>query len=112
MFEPFSLAAPAKINLALHVLGRRTDGYHELDSIVAFASVGDRLTFTPATAFDVTAEGPFAAALPAASGNIITRAYAAAQGIASGRGKSLPPVAVHLVKNLPVASGIGGACLR
>ncbi len=108
MFEPFSLAAPAKINLALHVLGRRTDGYHELDSIVAFASVGDRLTFTPASAFDVTAEGPFAAALPAASGNIITRAYAAAQGIASGRGKSLPPVAVHLVKNLPVASGIGG----
>ncbi len=64
MFEPFSLAAPAKINLALHVLGRRTDGYHELDSIVAFASVGDRLTFTPASAFDVTAEGPFAAELP------------------------------------------------
>ena len=52
---PFSLFAPAKVNLALHVLGRRDDGYHELDSIVAFAGVGDRLTFTPSDSFDITA---------------------------------------------------------
>lgn len=104
----FSLFAPAKVNLALHVLGRREDGYHDLDSIVAFADVGDRLTFTPAEAFTVTASGPFAAALPPAGDNIIARSFAAAQAIAARRGRVLPPVAVHLEKNLPVASGIGG----
>jgi 4-diphosphocytidyl-2-C-methyl-D-erythritol kinase len=105
---PFSLFAPAKVNLALHVLGRRADGYHDLDSIVAFADVGDMLSFKPADAFTVTADGPFAAALPPASGNIIAKAWAAAARIAATRGLSLPPVAVHLTKNLPVASGIGG----
>lgn len=105
---PFSLFAPAKVNLALHVLGRRADGYHDLDSIVAFASVGDRLTFMPGEAFTVTASGPFAAALPAAADNIIARAFAAAGEIAARRGRALPPTAVHLEKNLPVASGIGG----
>ena len=64
--QPFSLFAPAKVNLALHVLGRRADGYHDLDSIVVFADVGDRLTFTPADRFAITVSGPFAAALPQA----------------------------------------------
>ena len=104
----FSLFAPAKVNLALHVLGRRADGYHDLDSIVAFADAGDWLTFTRADSFTVTASGPFAAALPPASDNIIARAFAAAGGIAARRGRVLPPAAVHLEKNLPVASGIGG----
>lgn len=105
---PFALFAPAKVNLALHVLGRRADGYHDLDSIVAFAGVGDWLSFTPAERFTVTADGPFAAALPDAPGNIIARAWAAARSIAAGRGLALPSAAVHLTKNLPVASGIGG----
>lgn len=105
---PFSLFAPAKINLALHVLGRRADGYHDLDSIVAFADVGDTLTFTPAEAFTVTADGPFAAALPPASDNIIAKAWGMAARIAAARGLTLAPMAVHLTKNLPVASGIGG----
>ena len=105
---PFSLFAPAKVNLALHVLGRRADGYHDLDSIVAFASVGDRLTFTPADRFAITVSGPFAAALPQADDNIIARSWSAAQAIAANRGRALAPVAVHLEKNLPVASGIGG----
>lgn len=105
---PFSLFAPAKVNLALHVLGRREDGYHELDSIVAFADVGDWLTFSPAREFAITTRGPFAAALPEASSNIIAKAWSAACGLASRRGRALPPVAVELEKNLPVASGIGG----
>jgi 4-diphosphocytidyl-2-C-methyl-D-erythritol kinase len=105
---PFTLFAPAKVNLALHVLGRREDGYHDLDSIVAFADVGDRLTFTPAASFAITVSGPFAAALPPASGNIITKALTAAQAIAAMRGRVVPPATVHLEKNLPVASGIGG----
>jgi len=106
--RPFSLFAPAKINLALHVLGRRADGYHDLDSIVAFADVGDSLTFTPADTFTVTADGPFASALPPAPDNIIAKAWGAAARIAAARGLSLAPMAVHLTKNLPVASGIGG----
>lgn len=105
---PFTLHAPAKINLALHVLGRREDGYHDLDSIVAFADVGDTLTFSPTDTFTITASGPFASALPASAENIIAKAYAKVLQIAATRGKFLPPVAVHLVKNLPVASGIGG----
>jgi 4-diphosphocytidyl-2-C-methyl-D-erythritol kinase len=105
---PFTLFAPAKVNLALHVLGRRADGYHDLDSIVAFADVGDRLDFTPAEGFTLTASGPFAATLPPAADNIIARAWQSARELAAARGKGLPPVAVHLTKNLPVASGIGG----
>lgn len=105
---PFSLFAPAKVNLALHVLGRRADGYHELDSIVAFADVGDRLTFKPAEVFALTAGGPFASSLPAAEDNIISRAWLAVATIAAQRGLGLPPTAVHLTKNLPLASGIGG----
>lgn len=108
MFEPFSERAPAKVNLALHVLGRRPDGLHELDSIVAFAGVGDELRFTPAGRFSLTAEGRFASELPATTDNIIARAYGSIATLAAERGTVLPPVAVHLTKNLPVASGIGG----
>ena len=104
----FRLFAAAKVNLALHVLGRRPDGYHDLDSIVAFADVGDWLSFTPAAEFTVTADGPFAAALPDPSGNIIATAWDTARSIAASRGRELQPAAVHLTKNLPVASGIGG----
>ena len=106
--QPFSLFAPAKVNLALHVLGRRQDGYHNLDSIVAFASGGDRLTFAPSGSFSITVDGPFAAALPQAGDNIIARSWAAVQAIATKRGRDIPSVCVHLEKNLPVASGIGG----
>ena len=106
--QAFSIFAPAKVNLALHVLGRRDDGYHDLDSLVAFADVGDWLSFSPASDFTITTQGPFAAALPQAAGNIIAKAWEAVAAIASRRGAVLPPTAVHLVKNLPVASGIGG----
>ncbi|MBI2717720.1 MAG: 4-(cytidine 5'-diphospho)-2-C-methyl-D-erythritol kinase [Rhizobiales bacterium] len=104
----FSEFAPAKINLALHVLGRRADGFHQLDSIVAFADVGDELRFTPAAEFSLTVSGPFATALPTTASNIILRARTAAERIATARGRKLPGAAIHLVKNLPVASGIGG----
>jgi 4-diphosphocytidyl-2-C-methyl-D-erythritol kinase len=107
-FAPFTVFAPAKVNLALHVLGRRADGYHDLDSIVAFADVGDELRFTSAGAFAITTGGPFASSLPAQADNIISKAWDAACLIAARRGLALPGVAVHLTKNLPVASGIGG----
>jgi 4-diphosphocytidyl-2-C-methyl-D-erythritol kinase len=95
--------APAKINLALHVLGRRADGYHELDSIVAFADVGDRLTLTRAETTSLNLSGPFAHGLRAEPDNLVLRAFAALGGDAK-----LGPVAFHLEKNLPIASGIGG----
>ena len=53
--------APAKVNLTLRVVGRRADGYHDLESLVVFAGVGDRLTFTPARALDLAVRGPTAA---------------------------------------------------
>jgi 4-diphosphocytidyl-2-C-methyl-D-erythritol kinase len=95
--------APAKINLALHVLGRRADGYHELDSIVAFADVGDSLTLTPTSETSLNITGPFAGHLSSGADNLVLRAYALLNERAS-----LPPVAFHLEKNLPIASGIGG----
>jgi 4-diphosphocytidyl-2-C-methyl-D-erythritol kinase len=70
--------------------------------------VGDVLRFTPGLDVAITADGPFAAALPEASGNIILKAWEAAKAIGASRGLSIPPVCVHLTKNLPVASGIGG----
>jgi 4-diphosphocytidyl-2-C-methyl-D-erythritol kinase len=100
MIEEF---APAKINLALHVLGRRADGYHELDSVVAFADVGDRLTLEPAAQTTLSVHGVFAAAVPATPDNLVLKAYAALHAV-----HSLQPVAFHLSKTLPVASGIGG----
>ena len=96
--------APAKINLWLHVTGRRADGYHELDSLVAFADVGDRLSIAPADGLSLTVSGPFAAALGAAAENLVLRA---ARALALHCGVPAE-AALHLEKNLPVASGIGG----
>jgi 4-diphosphocytidyl-2-C-methyl-D-erythritol kinase len=95
--------APAKINLALHVLGRRADGYHELDSVVAFASVGDTLELTEAGMTTLQVDGPFAGDVPVTADNLVLRAYAALS-----KQMLLPAVAFRLTKNLPVASGIGG----
>lgn len=63
-----SVFAPAKINLYLHVTGRRADGYHLLDSLVVFADVGDRVSARPATGLSLRVEGPFADALQGADG--------------------------------------------
>jgi len=90
----------AKINLTLHVTGRRADGYHLLDSLVVFVGVGDRLRARPATDLTLRIAGPQAAGLPAGDDNLVLRA-ARAFGPAPG-------AALVLDKHLPVASGIGG----
>ena len=100
MIEEF---AAAKINLALHVLGRRADGYHELDSVVAFADVGDALTLEPAAETTLSVDGAFAAAVPTTPDNLVLKAFAALHAV-----HPLQPVSFHLTKTLPVASGIGG----
>ena len=96
--------APAKVNLFLHVLGRRADGYHRLDSLAVFAGVADRLRAAPATGLSLDITGPFGGALAAEPDNLVlraARALAAAAGI-------LPGARLVLDKALPVASGIGG----
>ncbi len=97
--------APAKLNLYLHVLGRRDDGYHLLDSLVAFAEVGDEIIAEPASQLSLAIRGPHAVGLqePVAN-NLVWRA---ATLLAAHAGRS-PDAALTLIKHLPVASGIGG----
>lgn len=100
--------APAKINLALHVTGRRDDGYHALDSLVVFADVGDRLTCRMTRgAITLSAEGPFADALSSAAppgSNLIEQA---AEALRQAKDCSAG-AAIRLVKALPIGSGLGG----
>lgn len=100
----FSIEAPAKVNLTLHVVGRRDDGYHLLDSLVAFAGVGDTLDFAPAGAITLEVAGPTAAQIPDGE-NIVLKA---ARLLAEAAGRPLPGAAIRLTKRLPVAAGIGG----
>jgi 4-diphosphocytidyl-2-C-methyl-D-erythritol kinase len=97
-------AAPAKVNLFLHVTGRRADGYHLLDSLVVFAGAADLVEGVPGAALSLAVSGPEAGALAAEDDNLVlraARALAAAAGVARG-------AALRLEKHLPVASGIGG----
>lgn len=96
--------APAKVNLYLHVVGRRSDGYHLLDSLVVFAGVGDRLTVSPSDDLSLAITGPFAGSLAIEADNLVLRAARALAVQAGIR----PTGALVLEKNLPVASGIGG----
>ena len=96
--------APAKVNLTLHVLGRRADGYHELESLTVFADVGDRVALQPAQALSLTVAGPTAVAAGAERDNLVLKAARALQerieGLQLGR--------FSLDKQLPVAAGLGG----
>lgn len=108
---PTRLLAPAKINLALHVVGRRADGYHCLESLVVFAAdAGDRITVAPSPDAEdrLAVSGPFAADVPAGADNILLRAARLARTVLAERNVALPPLAIHLDKRLPVAAGIGG----
>ncbi|MBK8458644.1 MAG: 4-(cytidine 5'-diphospho)-2-C-methyl-D-erythritol kinase [Phyllobacteriaceae bacterium] len=98
--------APAKINLALHVTGRRDDGYHSMDMLVAFADIGDRITLAPAESDDFVVDGPRARAVPRDGANLVLRARDALR--ARFGAVRCPPVSIHLTKSLPAASGMGG----
>lgn len=96
--EPVQVFAPAKLNLCLHVTGRRPDGYHLLDSLVVFASVGDRVSADMGPELTLRITGPEAADLTAGPDNLVLRA-ALAMGL---------DATLVLEKILPLASGIGG----
>jgi 4-diphosphocytidyl-2-C-methyl-D-erythritol kinase len=99
-----TVAAPAKVNLYLHVTGRRDDGYHLLDTLVVFPGLGDVVTVAPSTEITLTTEGTFADQIPDGSDNLVLKAahlLVNHAGITEG-------AKISLEKNLPVASGIGG----
>ncbi|HBF29376.1 4-(cytidine 5'-diphospho)-2-C-methyl-D-erythritol kinase [Rhizobium sp.] len=102
--------APAKINLALHVTGRREDGYHLLDSLVTFANHGDVIRVSLAEQDAFTLSGAFSTLMQqeALSDNLVIRARDQLRAAVLQHGGSAPAVAIHLEKNLPIASGIGG----
>lgn len=104
--------APAKINLALHVTGQRDDGYHMLETVVTFSDAGDVVAVDAAAEDAFSMSGRFAQGLSreagGSDGNLVLRARDALREALIEEGISAPPVAIHLEKNLPVASGIGG----
>jgi 4-diphosphocytidyl-2-C-methyl-D-erythritol kinase len=101
-----SHSAAAKLNLFLEITGRRADGYHELQSLVAFADFGDRLWFEPAAVFALKITGPFAQSLAAGArqDNLVLKAASWLRA----RVRHGDAQAITLEKNLPVAAGIGG----
>lgn len=109
--EKIRVSAPAKVNLFLHVTGKQPDGYHTLDSLVAFADICDVIDIVPADRFSFTVMGPFSAMLGAVSkihcsdgDNLVIRAAKSLADVA----KKPMNVAISLTKNLPVSAGIGG----
>jgi len=102
--EPQSTLARAKINLTLRIFGRRADGFHELESLVAFAPFGDRLTLWPDGSLDLKVSGPMAAGAGPLADNLVLRAARALaeriEGLTLGR--------LVLFKRLPSGAGLGG----
>lgn len=100
-----SFMAHAKLNLFLHVTNKLDNGFHSLDSMIGFSAYGDRLRLDPSDQFHLSYSGPFAETLSRQSGTDLVEkaahAYAEARGCA-------PAISLHLEKNLPIASGIGG----
>lgn len=97
-------SAPAKVNLTLHVVGERSDGYHALDSLVVFADVADQLSAIVAPDLRLTVNGPFSAGVPVDQTNLVLRAAAAlreARNVTDG-------AHITLEKHLPNQAGIGG----
>jgi 4-diphosphocytidyl-2-C-methyl-D-erythritol kinase len=99
-----TVRAPAKVNLYLHVTGRRDDGYHLLDSLIAFADAADTIQVRPAETLTLAVDGPFAAGVPAGADNLVLKAATALAETAGVPGGAR----IRLFKRLPVAAGIGG----
>ena len=101
---PLVERAPAKINLTLHIVGRRADGWHEIESLVVFTRSGDTLTLEPGPTLSLAVRGPTATAAGDDQDNLVMRAARALAARVDGLGLG----AFTLTKRLPVAAGIGG----
>lgn len=101
--EPFEFA-PAKINLTLRILRKRPDGYHDLESLVVFADMGDALRLTPDATLDLEVDGPTATHAGPAGDNLVLKATRALQSTIAG----LRAGHFRLTKRIPVAAGLGG----
>ena len=99
-----SVFAPAKINLYLHVTGKRADGFHLLDSLICFADYGDQITAQPADELSLTIDGPFSKGLSTGRDNLVLKTAVLLAALADIDAKA----EILLTKNLPIASGIGG----
>ncbi|MFI0845602.1 4-(cytidine 5'-diphospho)-2-C-methyl-D-erythritol kinase [Mesorhizobium sp. IMUNJ 23232] len=99
-------AAPAKINLALHVAGRRPDGYHLIESLSVFTAFGDEIAIGPAPRDLFTVSGPFAQEIPDGADNLAVQARDALRKAAGSAAAS--PALIFLEKNIPASSGVGG----
>ena len=104
MPAPLVENAPAKVNLTLRVIGRRDDGYHEIESLVAFADFGDSLSFSPHGALALKVHGPSAVQAGGGDDNLVLKA---ARALAALR-PEITLGAFELDKRLPVAAGLGG----
>lgn len=106
-----TIFAPAKINLYLHVTGRLDNGYHMLDSLIAFADIGDEVEIAPAQEFSFSIQGPYSKAFgpkdrdasPDSSNLVVQAVWALSQAA-----QKIPNIHITLTKNLPLASGMGG----
>ena len=104
VMSEYLIRAPAKVNLTLHVTGRREDGYHELDSLVVFAGVADLLTLDPKRPAGLDVSGPMADGAGLLQDNLVLKAMRALQA----RKEGLRVGHFSLVKRLPAQAGLGG----
>ncbi|GIW12687.1 MAG: 4-diphosphocytidyl-2-C-methyl-D-erythritol kinase [Tepidiforma sp.] len=102
--EVLTVRAPAKVNLALDVLARRVDGYHDVDTVFQELELADQVSLEPAEAAEVRVTGPFAKGTPADSQNLALQALHLAAGAAGEAADFL----IRLEKNIPPAGGLGG----
>jgi len=104
--------APAKLNLFLHITGKRDDGFHFLESLFVYCDFGDRLKISSASDFELEISGPFGPVLaelcPDNNDNLILKAARKLAGYAEEKGMDICPVHIALQKNIPVAAGVGG----
>jgi 4-diphosphocytidyl-2-C-methyl-D-erythritol kinase len=96
--------ARAKVNLWLQVVGRRADGFHLIDSLVAFTDLADEIEVAPASGLSLEIAGPLAAALEGDPDNLVLKAAR----LLAGRAGVAPRAALRLTKRIPVAAGLGG----
>ena len=103
--RPLVSLAPAKVNLSLRIGRRRSDGFHEIDSVLQTLELADEVRLSFDGLRGVTVGGPFAAGTPADESNI---AWRAAVELAQSLGHSLGRLSIHLEKRIPPAGGLGG----